>query len=72
LQGKLDCKTGDLKLDITEGSYSDALGTNRYTGKMSATYAPGTQSFPDGKFTVTETNPMYGGEGTWNASLSSG
>ena len=70
--GKIDCQTGALAADITEGTYSDALGTLRYTGKMSATYDPGTQSFPNGTFTVTETNPMYGGEGTWTATASSG
>jgi hypothetical protein len=70
--GKLDCRNGKLALQITDGSYSDAIGVNRYTGTMNATYEPGTQSFPNGTFTVTETNPMYGGQGSWNASLASG
>jgi hypothetical protein len=70
--GQLDCRTGKLAIQITEGSYSDALGVNRYTGTMNATYEPSSQSFPNGTFTVTETNPMYGGQGSWNASLASG
>jgi hypothetical protein len=70
--GRLDCKTGALVIEITEGSYSDALGMLRYTGTMNATYEPSTESFPNGTFAVTETNPMYGGEGTWRGSLASG
>jgi hypothetical protein len=70
--GKLDCGTGKLETQITEGSYSDGIGTLRYTGTMKATYEHSTQSFPNGTFTVTETNPMYGGEGSWSASLASG
>ncbi len=68
LVGKLSCESGKLLLDIVNGSYNDALGTVRYTGTMSASYQASTQSFPDGKWKITEQGSNYGGEGSWNAS----
>ena len=71
LNGKLDCTTGNLEINILNGSYSDVLGTVRYTGTMTATYRAEARSFPNGHWTATETsNPNYGGEGSWSASAS--
>ena len=68
LEGKLDCATGKLALDIV-GSYGDILGTVSYTGTMTGTYRPETRSFLDGQWKITESNMSYGGQGTWSASL---
>jgi|RhiMethySRZTD1v2_1073278.scaffolds.fasta_scaffold79513_4 hypothetical protein len=67
--GRLDCMSGKLELDIVNGSYSDALGTVRYAGNMSASYQASTQSFPDGRWKITEPSSNYGGEGSWSATL---
>ena len=69
--GKMDCATGVLDADLVDGSYR--IGgfpfstTVQFTGTLDGVYDPGAGSFA-GTWTVTESNPSYGGDGMWSAS----
>ncbi len=64
--GTLDCSSG-ASTGALSGSYN--VGSNYvFSGTTSATYSRSTTSFVSGTWNVKESNPAYGGNGTWTAS----
>jgi hypothetical protein len=63
--GRLDCSTGKVTNGKLTGSYNTGIPT-AFQGTIDGTLDRATNSF-SGTWTASETNPTYGGNGTWQA-----
>jgi hypothetical protein len=68
LTGSVDCSTGATSIRIVGGTYRNIRGTFAYEGTMTGAFDPGTSTFTDGKWKITEPASTGSGSGTWGAS----
>jgi hypothetical protein len=68
--GVIDCATGALTATIDNGTYSGFFPlpiSGTFSGELTGEFDPVSGSFTAGVWTVTESNGIYGGSGTWSA-----
>jgi hypothetical protein len=64
--GRMNCSTGELSAEMQNGTYRVFTTVYRFTGTLTGTFTESSGSFA-GNWTITESNPPYGGSGTFTA-----